>query len=455
MSRKSTTEQMKKYIEKFFVLYIFIQPILDISVYFGLPISNIVRVGALFIGFIYFFCYPNKRIKLLSIVYFVVLGLFMLIHFINNYQIKNPYFFIEELTYGVKSVYVVAILVIYAAVFHSIKKEPEWELMVQRYITFNMIVIGIIMLIASLTGTGKDSYDMLVKEGHSGWFFSANELSAILAMGFGIMLIYVFNIKNLRKKLTLTPFVILVSWSMLTIGTKVGLLSLFALAILGLILSLFDWLVKKQQIYNAIFFTIIIVVSAVLVPYSPVGNNLNITFLENEQQQPTEQKTASSNGNIENVSESSKATQSKSFIKKALSGRDFFFRMTLEDYKEASLSQKLFGMGPGGNYEKRLIIIEMDFFDWFFSYGIVGFIILFAPILVFGITIVKKLLLKKLKQVNYTWIMVAYEIALAVGISMFAGHIFLNPASGIYFAILYSYLFNLTLSKIHGVQSTI
>lgn len=439
-------EQLITYIEKFFLVFIFIQPLLDISVYMGLQISNLIRVLALLVGFLYFTLYPNKKMKWLSIGYFVILGLFMLVHIVNNLSVKDPYFFSEELTYGVKSAYVAAMLVIYTAVFLSIKEKFKWDQIIQRGITFNLILIGIVMVLATLTDSGKRSYAMLAKEGHSGWFFSANEISAILGMGFGIMLIYIISKKELWKKLALIPFVSIVGWSMLTLGTKVGMLSLYGLLAVGVVLTIIELIFKRKNAINAIFLVLLLALSVLYLPSSAVGNNLNITFAD--QEDPVVNNTPAPSNNVNNgtvnQNPNSDSSNSSSFVKKALSGRDFFFKRTLEDYREAPFSQKLLGMGPGGNYEKRLKLIEMDFLDWFFSYGVLGFSILILPILVLGFTILKNLFQNRFRQMNSNLFMVATEVALAIGISFFAGHIFLNPASGIYFSILLSYLFVLT-----------
>ena len=49
------------------------------------------------------------------------------------------------------------------------------------------------------------------------------------------------------------------------------------------------------------------------------------------------------------------------------SDRDKFLKTYKQYYKDAPLSQKLFGMGYAGNYTDKIKLIEMDFHDLFFS----------------------------------------------------------------------------------------
>ena len=451
-------DRLKILFEKFFIIFIFMQPLLDITVYMGIQISNLIRVLALFIGLLYLYIYPDKKIKWQSIGYIVTLGIFMLLHTINNFTLKDPYFFSEELTYAIKSIYIVAMLVIYSAVFRSYKRNADWSQLIQKGITFNIIFIGLVMVLASLTDSGKRSYSMLAKSGHSGWFFSANEISAILAMGFGIMLLYIIGKREISKKIIFLPFVFIAGWSMLTVGTKVAFLALIVLLSVGLILSLFEVIFKRKSGFNLLIIVSLLAVTLIYLPYSDVGNNLSITFSEpsapsnDNIQTPNDETNQNNDMPKENYAEHDKGNFSSEFIKKALSGRDSFFTTILEDYKESPLSQKLLGMGPGGNYESKLKLIEMDFLDWFFSFGIIGFSLLIMPILLLGFMVIRNLIQFRFRQMNSEFFMVSIEVGLAIGVSIFAGHIFLNPASGIYFSILLSYLFVLSTNKDKHVE---
>ena len=54
------------------------------------------------------------------------------------------------------------------------------------------------------------------------------------------------------------------------------------------------------------------------------------------------------------------------------------------------MSQKLLGMGYAGNFKYNEQkqpdpkLIEMDFHDWFYDFGIIGFVLLMIPFIYYG-----------------------------------------------------------------------
>lgn len=434
-------------IESFFLFYIILQPILDLLSYFGLSISLPIRGLVMVVGFYYLLKFPNKKIRKASIIYLVVLGAFLAINLVNNLIIKSPFFLFNEFSYSIKIAYVIEMIIVYSAVFISINSYIDWKYIVQRNITWNMFAIGVVMLIATLMGTGKLSYLNPNKLGHSGWFFSANELSAILAMGFGILILFVVGKSNVKLKLYLLPIGILTLWSMLTIGTKVGLFSAIIILIISLAVSLIYSLVKKENWHNLLLIFIFFVFLIAIVPHTPVGKNLNIDYTIIEKpldRGNTEEKKPDQNQDNNVESEQDKENVSK-ITKNVLSGREDFFSMHVSMFKEAPISQKLLGMGPGGNYDKKLKLIEMDFLDWFFAYGFVGFIIFALPLIYMGASIVNIAFKSRLRLFTPEFFMITSSVVLGLGIAFVAGHILLNPASGFYLSILIAYLYVMSM----------
>ncbi|WP_019154272.1 O-antigen ligase family protein [Robertmurraya massiliosenegalensis] len=435
-------------LEFFFLFYIILQPFLDLVSYFGTSISTLVRAIVIVIGFVYLLSYPKKKIKWITIIYILLLGVFMTLHILNNYMVKAPYHLMQELTYAVKSAYVVEMLIVYALLFISISKKWDWQRIVQRNIFINMLVIGVVMLLATLTGTGKLSYNTyenwtnLPTEGHSGWFYSANDLGAIFAIGFTGMIIYMMNQKSTKLKWFLIPLLLLIIWAMLEVGTKVGLGAAILVLAIGAIIS-FVYAIIKRETWTNLFIAIIgLVFVFAYLPYSPVGKNINISYYKEVEKESIDP--------INEIEEPNEIEQpefefdTEDLPKRLLSGRDRFLANVKEDWNEAPVSQKLFGLGPGGNYQESIKIIEIDYFDWYYSYGLLGSILLFLPLFYFAFKILHSLIRFKFKQTSPTLLMVGVSVCLSLGIAGFAGHILLNPASGIYFAIFYAYLLKLS-----------
>ena len=92
-------------------------------------------------------------------------------------------------------------------------------------------------------------------------------------------------------------------------------------------------------------------------------------------------------------------------------------------YNEAPMSQKLLGMGYAGNYKEQPKLIERDFHDWFYSFGIIGFILLVIPFLYFGIKFIACIFTKFKQIFTVKYAMVIAAILLGLGISFMAGHI--------------------------------
>lgn len=195
---------------------------------------------------------------------------------------KDPYFFIKEVTYSFKIIYVLAMLLVYFAVFNEMKNKMNWEKIVQRNISINIILISLVMLLAEITSTGNVSYGTPGKEGHSGWFYSPNDQSAVLAMGFGVLILYFLNKKNKNTKIFYAASILLAAWAMMTIGTKVALFSLLTLLGLGILISFLRMLMKKEKAFNLMILTFVLLLVIGITPLTAVGNNMNITYPEFE-----------------------------------------------------------------------------------------------------------------------------------------------------------------------------
>ncbi|UOQ87054.1 O-antigen ligase family protein [Gracilibacillus salinarum] len=455
---ESNRMKWSKYIEFFFVFFICFQPFLDVLAFLDLPFSELIRVAAMGIGCIYVLLLPKSKMKNFALTYLVVLGVFICSHFVNNFLVKEPFNLGQEVNYIIKTLFVVIMLIIYPLIFQSIIKKDNWQEIIQRNIFISMSIIGIIMLIADLTSTGKRSYGQLVKEGHSGWFFSGNELSAILAMGLSLMILYMIKKNNLKHKILLLPFIIVVAWSSLQIGTKVGLgacVFVLGVAFIGILIA---QIIKKGQFINALFIGGLLIATLAYVPISPVWNNMNVMVEDTGEDDLGEFDNGLGEGEDEsfpegNVDENGEPKANHSILQnkwviKLLSGRANFFENTLTQFENSPNSQKILGMGIGGNYEteEQMKLIEIDYFDWFFGYGILGSIILFSLFIFYGFFIIKGIVDRlKLKNVNISYLLVFVSVGLGLGVAFFAGHVLLNPASGIYLAIALAYLYVLSI----------
>jgi O-antigen ligase like membrane protein len=124
-----------------------------------------------------------------------------------------------------------------------------------------------------------------------------------------------------------------------------------------------------------------------------------------------------------------------------LSGRNEYLALQQNYFAQSPWMQKLFGMGYGGNYPKTPKLIEMDFHDLFFSFGIVGFFVYIAPLIYVLVHIGCRLFRNIHTFIDLEFILISSGIALELGIALTAGHVLTAPAVSIYLAVLIAYLF--------------
>jgi hypothetical protein len=401
--------------------YILIQPILDLVTSLSLHIfekemtaSLVVRIVFLFYISIYMLIsmYPNqKRI----ILYFTLFIVFLGIHLFINYNLKPHFHLFGELKYIIKLVYFVGVLQFYFVLFNQIKLPTNNAI---RNIVIANIIIGMIMLISALTGTAFSSYEG-GKEGNVGWFYAGNELGAILAMGFPLV-VFVALVKSNLYWIS----VALSIYSLMALGTKVGFGAIILVLFIALVMAIYKFFIHKKNGGGLIILVAFLFFTIAYTPFSPLAHNMNmhLSWLGLEHQtNKTEQIT---NEQVENL---------------VYSGREKFLAEQKLYYREAPVSQKLFGMGYGGNYQEVAKLIEMDFYDVFFSFGIIGTILYFAPIIMVLIKLFKLTGLNPLRYLNTKLVFIMSGIILGFGISFTAGHVLTAPAVSFYLALLLSY----------------
>ncbi|MFD1363707.1 O-antigen ligase family protein [Lentibacillus salinarum] len=415
-------------VEKMFIYFILLQPALDVLAYVNVPFSTPLRGLAMAAGIVYICLLPQTKTKKAALFYVTALGLFMLVHVITNAMVKEPFNLSLELTYMIKTIFFIVLLIVYVLGIPSITKQTNWQQVIQLMVLVNMTFIAAVMLLANLTGTGHRSYGALAKEGHSGWFFSGNELSAILGMGFGIVILYWLQKKSRRVKILLLPVIGLIIWAMLTIGTKVSFGSVLVVLGTALVLFLMKAVTDKYHWFHVIMLSAILAGTLLITPTTPIGHNLNLSFSTGMTEQPEEV----------NPVEEGETTRA------LLSGRKDFLYAAASQYREASVLQQLFGLGFGGNYEESPKLIEMDFLDWYFNFGLVGFTLFMLPLALIGWRIFKTLMRRPRFIFNESTVLAGVSVCLGLGSAFVAGHILSSPAASIYLALLIGYLYTLS-----------
>lgn len=429
--------------------YILLQPFLDVSAFLGLPVSTIIRAAIIPIGILFILTMPHTKWKTAAVFYIAFLAIVMAGHLLNNIIVKDPISLGAEINHIIKTIYFPILLIVYAMLFYSMTALWDFRTKLVKYIVINTAVTAVIIVAAHITGTAKRSYHNVLRDGHTGWFFSGNELSVILAVGFCFVMLSFLVIRANRLKWLMLPGMLLIIWSMLNVGTKVALGAAVLTLLLGIVVSFLE---KRKTGYSFHFTGIVLltIITAAVTPFTPVITNMGVPLVGNEPSEEQTEQEAADNESVEveeeeaegqeaeaEPDESTESGASQSFL---FSGREAVLDQTIEQYKEAPISQKILGMGRGGNYTSYSRFIEMDFIDWFFTFGIAGFSILVLPIFLLGAGTVMYILKKRLlmrPEVLFSGL----AVLLGAGSAFTAGHVLSSPGAGIYLLLALAYVF--------------
>ena len=107
---------------------------------------------------------------------------------------------------------------------------------------------------------------------------------------------------------------------------------------------------------------------------------------------------------------------------------------------------KLFGIGTIDNQNNSYYLCEIDYYDIFFNFGYLGFIVYFAPVVAIIGYIIMQLKHLTFKQIIYNNELCCYTVSIIIAVFLCAvgGHTLVAPAVSIYItiALIQSYLEN-------------
>ena len=400
---------IKKNFNCLLVIFLLLQPILDLITGLGLHIWEVnitfgIIIRILFLLFLLYsvlFIYKKKE----SYPFLGILLFYGLLYILSMILFKNGSGFFSEIR-GLCRVFYFPILLI---LLYSIKEEINISKMTLMVILITYLV-GI--LVPNCLNLGFKSYE-ITKVGTLGFFNSANEISGVISILTPIMVLILVSIKKIIPAMIIIGMYLVV---ILTIGTKTPLISLgitFFFAYL--------WFISKEikkKSYKKIitsFLALIIAITGIVIVLPKTNFYKNI-------------KTHLDYLKVDNVTE---VFQNKELIDHFIfSQRLTFLENRQRDYYQANTYQKLFGIGYlKGTKEAKAI--EMDYFDIYYSHGIIGFIIYFG---IYGYFFY--LVMKERKKIDFSIYMIYVSILLSIILSFITGHIITAPAVSILVVII-------------------
>ena len=390
---------IKKNINILISLFILLSPIIDVLTGICVNTLNInftfgIVFRILFLVFVIYtslFVYKKKKLLLpylMFLLYFILYSIGIIIYkdnFMLNIQglIKVYYFPIIFLSlYYIKDQFKISKMTLFSSLF----------------------IYLIFIFVPTLLGIGYETYE-ITKAGTLGFFNSANEISGIISILTPIMFIIIFRSRKTIPKLLLLVIYLVV---ILMMGTKTPIISLlFTIGISVGYLLLKSIKEKKYKNFWISICSVLVLLFgiALILPktnfYKNIETHLDYLGLNNVFEVFTDDHLVDH------------------FI---FSSRLTFLKDKAVLYKLAPTYQKLFGIGYT-NKGRETKMIEMDYFDIYFSHGLMGFIVFFLITLYILYKVLEKTNMK-----SYEYWMIHTSLILIVILSFFTGHIITAPS---------------------------
>jgi len=446
---------MQSFIKKysvFLMLYIVFQPVLDaitglmtqanFNVTFGVLIRMAVMAVSVFYLLIFLILNRDNRRGFMIIGYFVLLGVVSAISMIINYKTKILFIPSLEITTLAKSMYYPIMLLAYFYAFEELAEDRIINRFFPKVVFIAVNIISLIMIVAHFTNTSFSSYSYY-KLGESGWFYAANELSAIVSIAFPVMIWYALKKINAWAKVYYWLTIILAIYSALLIGTKGSLLALLFSLCMGILAGVIQFFQNRgmRKYFAGIVALLVITIGGIIVAYPAMAVS-KTAELHTEMIKDKKQKAKSKKGITKDQKKYVETNKTVSYL---FSGRTVYFENASQNFAKANVGQKLFGMGYATSFkhERQAKLVEMDYVDIFFQFGVIGTIVYLAP-LAYCLVYLLGAFLRKLKYMwSFKWSMLVASVALGYGMALMTGHVIEAPSVSIYFVSILGYaMFN-------------
>lgn len=426
----------------FLMLYIVFQPVLDaitgvmakahMDVTFGVLVRMLVMAVTVVFLLMYVLLNRNNKKGFLVIGYFVLLGLMSAISLIINYKQKTLFVPSLELTTLAKSLYYPIMLFGYFYAFEELHRDGILNKYFPKVVFYAVNIISLVMIIAHFTNTGFSSYSYY-KLGESGWFYAANELSAIVSISFPILVWYATDRLSKAKRWYYWITVIIAIYSALLIGTKGSFIAIIFGTLMALIAAFVQRIRHQGNIkhLNGMIVLLIATLVGIGVAY-PMMAVAKTSQLHEEMIHYKKQRAKTKKGLNKDQKKYVKTNKYVSYI---FSGRTIYFENAADNFSKATPAQKTFGMGYATDFKKvkKAKLVEMDYVDIVFQFGILGSIVFMLPLIISFVYLLVLFFRHFGSMWSFKWAMLVSSVLLGFGMALLTGHVIEAPSVSIYF----------------------
>lgn len=412
------------HIEKVITIFLFLQPVIDVLTAISMTKWNhsfLLGLGIRMLFLLlmsYYIILSNRR----SRKYLIIIVFYLLLFMVNISCEKGINAFSYEFKSLMKTFYFPIVLLGFYEVF---RKHSSYD---SNNLKKLFIIYLLLVIIPNLLHIGFQSYEV-TKSGSIGFFYTANEIGAILAI---LMPIFFYHLFQKENKIINMLSIIIVFYLYLSIGTKAPLM-LFMILLIYYFGSYFISLVqsKKYKSISMICALLIIFCSSIvfLLPKTNFYQNIKVhlEYLE-----------------IKKPSDIFKDTKTLDHF--IFSERLRFWSDTSKIYKKSSMVDKVIGIGYINNYSTDQVsmkMVEMDFVDLFYRHGVLGFFVYLLPVVILFYQILAKYRKERKKEKkNPKKTAYLFSLSFAILLSLITGHVILSPSVSIYVALILILLYN-------------
>ncbi|GHV05409.1 hypothetical protein FACS1894217_02220 [Clostridia bacterium] len=441
--------------DKFIFAFLFISPCLDIVNGFllwlaklypsvakiaSLPITPSLAVRLCFLGlvFVYALLFWERRaivtatwLVAICAISSAIAGLW----FVGRYNIFVDFQYMARYLYNI-----IMLLVVPACLTRRGELPPRDVVKsLQKVFTWSAIVIGgsiifcYLFTVITPLNLGFVIADRFGPRGYSGFYNAGNEAAAMLTLVFPICIYNVLTCENLKKSWITLLAPALAANAMFLLGTKTALMGM-AMGLVGTCAYFCVTNIKKIWRPMALLFGALILMFALLSAFGLLqtlaksGSSMgNITSESIDDQEIIEKLDGMDNeekkqGLIEYL-------EAPPIVRLLLSGRHVYFMHTGKAWIEGGPLSWFFGVGRSSQGHT----VEMDLFEILFYYGIIGAIIMLAPLIYF----LRRVWLNFWRNRKSA---LAFCVLLCVMMGLFssviAGHVLFTVTGGFYFALV-------------------
>ena len=477
-----------KKIDVFLIIFIMIQPVFDLKIFYN-SISTLIRVVIILGLFLFYFISSKNNKKYYLLIYPLLVFIYFIFHHINalNFNSLVPgnfnYSLLKEGLYFVKMLSPFLLM-------YSIYKSNLSKKMLLNIIKFLVCIIGITIIVSNIFVFSYGSYsDQVIKASFFSWFTNnnysyqdlaskglfeyANQIGAILLMFLPFSL-YSF----IESKKTINFFVLLINiFSMFLLGTKVSVLGIFIVFSYTFLIYIFHTkLVSRQklQVVSLISCTTILLIYVLILFKNPIFIRIN----EDKFIETSSTAVSTVESNINNIEASLKETTSnqsnildanslekkytslqikKEFITQSYPYKydpEFWLKIFDEplsnrvNYRfiEQSMVKRVVEInnnkydmyfGITNTRLQNIFNIERDFVVQYYALGILGLVLVFMPYLLLLIWYLYKTIKTKFKNLTVENLLAFISILMTFGVSFFSGNLLNSLSFTIYFIILF------------------